>query len=167
MSSNRFSPGNHVVDIPSLFAAVFDALVALMLSELDRIQYKVGFAVQVNESKTMSNVSRFACNIAKKSRVPHTQCLSTNQVQMSKDDGSVSKPFFRSRQKMILNEDNISLAVQQAQAEITKHLDSWVSCSMSLFSCELSQLFIHPNFSYTYTFELTTIYPKRTYQYQT
>ena len=86
---------------------------------------------------------------------------------MSKDDGSVSKPFFRSRQKMILNEDNISLAVEQAQAEITKHLDSWVSCSMSLFSCELSQLFIHPNFSYTYTFELTTIYPKRTYQYQT
>ena len=45
------------MDIPSLFAAVFDALVALMLRELDRIQYKVGFAVQVNESKTLSNVS--------------------------------------------------------------------------------------------------------------
>ena len=67
------------MDIPSLFAAVFDALVALMLSELDRIQYKVGFAVQVNESKTMPNVSRFACNIAKKNPefLTHSACLPT------------------------------------------------------------------------------------------
>ena len=45
----RYAPGNYTVDVPSLFATVFDLLAALMLRELDRIQFKVGVGVQVKK----------------------------------------------------------------------------------------------------------------------
>ena len=50
------------------------------------------------------------------------------QLEMSKDDGTITRPFFRSRQKTVLNENDVPATIQEAEAQITSHVDKWVSC---------------------------------------
>ena len=53
--SYRFSPGNYVVDVPSLFQEIFQLLISLMTVQLGHMQFKVSVSVQVKRKCVINN----------------------------------------------------------------------------------------------------------------
>ena len=53
--SYRFSPGNYVIDMPSLFQEIFQLLISLMTTQLEHMQFKVSVSVQVKRKCVIDN----------------------------------------------------------------------------------------------------------------
>ena len=53
--SYRFSPGNYIVDVPSLFQEIFQLLISLMTTQLGHMQFKVSVSVQVKRKCVIDN----------------------------------------------------------------------------------------------------------------
>ena len=53
--SYRFSPGNYVIDMPSLFQEIFQLLISLMTTQLEHMQFKVSVSVQVKRKCVFDN----------------------------------------------------------------------------------------------------------------
>ena len=50
MRSYHYSPGNYVVDMPSLFQEIFQLLISVMTIELGHMQFKVSVSVKVKRT---------------------------------------------------------------------------------------------------------------------
>ena len=117
--SYRFSPGNYVIDVPSLFQEIFQLLISLMITQLEHMQFKVSVSVQVKRKCVFENPI-----------LVWTALFPFVQAELSRDDGDLATPYFRSRQKIVLSEGDIESAIESCQTDITARLDSWV-CFLS------------------------------------
>ena len=117
--SYRFSPGNYVVDVPSLFQEIFQLLISLMITQLEHMQFKVSVSVQVKRKCVID-----------KPILAWTLVFPFVQAELSRDDGELASPYFRSRQKIVLSEGDIESAIESCQTDIQSRLDSWV-CFLS------------------------------------
>ena len=95
--SYRFSPGNYVIDVPSLFQEIFQLLISLMITQLEHMQFKVSVSVQVKRKCVFDNPI-----------LVWTVLFPFVQAELSRDDGDLATPYFRSRQKTVLSEGESS-----------------------------------------------------------
>ena len=86
-----------VMDIPSLFTAVYTALIALLLTELGKQQYKCSLIVQLAFYKPYRTITDWAC------------------------------PYFQSKPMAILKEEDIEPFLADAHAQLDKHVDKFTN----------------------------------------
>ena len=60
------------------------------------------------------------------------------QAELVKDDGNVDRPYFRSKQRTIVNAHGIESAIEDASEDISKKLERWVSVCVQVesYACE-------------------------------
>ena len=86
-----------VIDIPSLFTEVYTALIALLLTELGKQQYKCSLIVQLAFYKPYQRTTDWAC------------------------------PHFQSKPMVILKEEDIEPFLADAHAQLDKHVDKFTN----------------------------------------
>ena len=78
-----------MVDMPSLFQEIFQLLISVMTIELGHMQFKVSVSVKVKRKCIIDNPI-----------LVWTKLFSFVQADLSRDDGELACPYFRSRQKI-------------------------------------------------------------------